>query len=124
MWTIGLGGMSATLLYLATYLVATAGVFAALAYLGHRWPTIGRAAAGRGRRREEIALVEDLDGLSGTEPASPPSRSPCFFFSLAGIPPLARLLGQALAGHGRARGRLDETGHVRQPAGLVRRRWQ
>ena len=32
------GGFSATLFYLATYAVATIGLFGGIAYLGHRWP--------------------------------------------------------------------------------------
>lgn len=92
MWTIGLGGMSATLLYLATYLVATAGVFAALAYLGHRWP---EWTSGSGPRppREEIAQVDDLDGLSGTNPVAAFSIA-VFLLSLAGIPPLPGFWGK------------------------------
>ena len=36
--TLGLGGMTAALFYLATYVVPTIGIFGAVAYIGHRWP--------------------------------------------------------------------------------------
>lgn len=92
MWTIGLGGMSATLLYLATYIVATVGVFAALTYLGHRWPEWN---SGNGPRppREEVASVDDLDGLSSTNPVAAFSIA-VFLLSLAGIPPLPGFWGK------------------------------
>jgi len=92
MWTIGLGGMSATLLYLATYVVATVGVFAAITYLGHRWP---EWTSGSGPRppREEIATVSDLDGLSATNPVAAFSIA-TFLLSLAGIPPLPGFWGK------------------------------
>jgi NADH-quinone oxidoreductase subunit N len=92
MWTIGLGGMSATLLYLATYVVATAGVFAALAYLGHRWPD-WNSGSGPRPPREEITAVDDLDGLSGTNPVAAFSIA-IFLLSLAGIPPLPGFWGK------------------------------
>jgi NADH-quinone oxidoreductase subunit N len=92
MWTIGLGGMSATLLYIATYVVATAGVFAALAYLGHVWP---EWSSGSGPRppREEITDVDDLNGLSSTNPVAACSIA-VFLLSLAGIPPLPGFWGK------------------------------
>jgi NADH-quinone oxidoreductase subunit N len=92
LWTIGLGGMSATLLYLATYAVATTGVFGAIAYLGHRWP---EWTSGSGPRppREEITTVDDLDGLSGTNPVAAFSIA-VFLLSLAGIPPLPGFWGK------------------------------
>jgi NADH-quinone oxidoreductase subunit N len=92
MWTIGLGGMSATLLYIATYVVATAGVFAALAYLGHVWP---EWSSGSGPRppREEITDVDDLNGLSSTNPVAAFSIA-LFLLSLAGIPPLPGFWGK------------------------------
>jgi NADH-quinone oxidoreductase subunit N len=68
-WLAGLGGATATLFYLATYALATIGIFAALAYLGHRWP---EWSTGSGPRppRQEITSVDDLDGLSGTNPVA------------------------------------------------------
>jgi NADH-quinone oxidoreductase subunit N len=92
MWTIGLGGMSATLLYIATYVLATAGVFAALAYLGHVWP---EWSSGSGPRppREEITDVDDLNGLSSTNPVAAFSIA-LFLLSLAGIPPLPGFWGK------------------------------
>lgn len=86
------GGLPATLFYLATYAVATIGVFGALAYLGHRWP---EWTAGGGPRppRHEIATVDDLDGLSGTNPVAAFAIA-VFLLSLAGIPPLPGFWGK------------------------------
>jgi NADH-quinone oxidoreductase subunit N len=91
-WTLGLGGFSAVLFYLATYAVATIGVFAALTYLGHRWP---EWTSGTGPRppREEISQVDDLDGLSSTNPVAAFAIS-LFLLSLAGIPPLPGFWGK------------------------------
>ena len=91
-WTTGLGGLSATLFYLATYALATIGVFAAVTYLGHRWP---EWHGGRGPKppREEIATVDDLDGLSGTNPVAAFAIA-VFLLSLAGIPPLPGFWGK------------------------------
>ena len=91
-WTLGLGGLSATLFYLATYALATAGIFAAITYLGHRWP---EWTAGSGPRppREEIATVDDLDGLSSTNPVAAFAIT-LFLLSLAGIPPLPGFWGK------------------------------
>jgi len=91
-WTLGLGGLSATLFYLATYTLATAGIFAAITYLGHRWP---EWTAGSGPRppREEIATVDDLDGLSSTNPVAAFAIA-LFLLSLAGIPPLPGFWGK------------------------------
>jgi NADH-quinone oxidoreductase subunit N len=91
-WTLGLGGLSATLFYLATYALATAGIFAAITYLGHRWP---EWTAGSGPRppREEIATVDDLDGLSSTNPVAAFAIA-LFLLSLAGIPPLPGFWGK------------------------------
>jgi len=91
-WTSGLGGSSATLFYLATYVLATAGVFAALTYLGHRWPEWS-ATAGSRPPREEISTVDDLNGLSGTNPVAACSIA-LFLLSLAGIPPLPGFWGK------------------------------
>jgi NADH-quinone oxidoreductase subunit N len=87
-----LDGMSAALFYLATYAVATIGLFGALAYLGHRWP---EWTSGSGPRppREEIALVDDLDGLSSTNPVAAFAIA-LFLLSLAGIPPLPGFWGK------------------------------
>jgi NADH-quinone oxidoreductase subunit N len=86
------GGLSATLFYLATYAIATIGVFGALTYLGHRWP---EWTSGSGPRppREEIATVDDLDGLSGTNPVAAFAIA-VFLLSLAGIPPLPGFWGK------------------------------
>ena len=91
-WTLGLGGASATLFYLSTYVLATVGIFAALTYLGHRWP---EWSSGSGPRplRQEITSVEDLDGLSGTNPVAACGIA-MFVLSLAGIPPLPGFWGK------------------------------
>ena len=91
-WTVGLGGLSATLFYLATYALATLGLFAAITYLGHRWP---EWTAGSGPRppREEIAAVDDLDGLASTNPVAAFAIA-LFLLSLAGIPPLPGFWGK------------------------------
>ncbi|MFM8709416.1 MAG: NADH-quinone oxidoreductase subunit N [Planctomycetia bacterium] len=91
-WTTGLGGLSATLFYLATYALATIGLFAAITYLGHRWP---EWTAGSGPRppREEITTVDDLDGLSSTNPVAAFAIA-LFLLSLAGIPPLPGFWGK------------------------------
>jgi len=87
-----LDGMSATLFYLATYAVATIGLFGGLAYLGHRWP---EWTSGSGPRPplDEIAMVDDLDGLSATNPVAAFAIA-LFLLSLAGIPPLPGFWGK------------------------------
>jgi NADH-quinone oxidoreductase subunit N len=91
-WLAGLGGATATLFYLATYSRATIGIFAAIAYLGHRWP---EWTSGSGPRppRHEITTVDDLDGLSGTNPVAAFAIA-VFLLSLAGIPPLPGFWGK------------------------------
>jgi len=91
-WLAGLGGATATLFYLVTYAFATVGIFAAIAYLGHRWP---EWSSGSGPRppRQEITSVEDLDGLSGTNPVAAFAIA-VFLLSLAGIPPLPGFWGK------------------------------
>ena len=91
-WVFGLGGMTATLFYLGTYALATIGVFGAIAYLGHRWP---EWTSGSGPRppREEIATVDDLDGLASTNPVAAFALA-VFLLSLAGIPPLPGFWGK------------------------------
>ena len=91
-WTLGLGGMSAALFYLATYVLPTIGIFGAVAYLGHRWPE-WTATSGPRPPREEITSVDDLDGLSGTNPVAAFAIA-LFTLSLAGIPPLPGFWGK------------------------------
>ncbi|NBT13677.1 MAG: NADH-quinone oxidoreductase subunit N [Planctomycetia bacterium] len=91
-WLAGLGGATATLFYLATYALATIGIFAAITYLGHRWPEWTTGSGPRPPRRE-IASVEDLDGLAGTNPVAAFSIA-VFLLSLAGIPPLPGFWGK------------------------------
>jgi len=74
-----LDGVAATLFYLAVYVLATTGAFAALAYLG------------RGER--QIDGVDELAGLGRTHPLAALALS-TFMFSLAGIPPLAGFWGK------------------------------
>jgi len=90
--SLGLGGLGATLFYLATYMLATIGIFAALTYLGHRWPE-WTSASGPRPPREEIATVDDLNGLSSTNPVAAFSIA-LFLLSLAGIPPLPGFWGK------------------------------
>jgi len=91
-WTLGMGGMSAALFYLATYVLPTIGIFGAVAYLGHRWPE-WTATSGPRPPREEITTVDDLDGLSGTNPVAAFAIA-LFTLSLAGIPPLPGFWGK------------------------------
>jgi NADH-quinone oxidoreductase subunit N len=72
-------GLAATLLYLAIYVVASIGTFAALIYLGR---------AGR-----QIDEVDELAGLSRTHRLTALAIA-AFMFSLAGIPPLAGFWGK------------------------------
>ncbi len=91
-WTLALGGMTATLFYLATYMLPTAGIFGAIAYLGHRWPE-WTATSGPRPPREEITSVGDLDGLASTNPVAAFAIA-LFVLSLAGIPPLPGFWGK------------------------------
>jgi NADH-quinone oxidoreductase subunit N len=91
-WLFAAGGIPATLFYLTTYALATIGLFGAITYLGHRWP---EWTSGSGPRppREEIAAVDDLDGLSATNPVAAFAIA-VFLLSLAGIPPLPGFWGK------------------------------
>ncbi len=84
-------GGGATLFYLATYAVATIGIFAALTYIGHRWPEWSATCARP--PREEANTVADLEGLSGTNPVIAFTIAVCLL-SLAGIPPLPGFWGK------------------------------
>ena len=72
--------------------MATIGIFAALTYLGHRWPE-WTSASGPRPPREEIATIDDLNGLSSTNPVAAFSIA-LFLLSLAGIPPLPGFWGK------------------------------
>lgn len=72
-------GIGATLFYVGVYSAATAGTFAALAYLG------GKA--------KQIDTVDDLAGVGRSQPAVALCLA-IFMFSLAGIPPLAGFWGK------------------------------
>jgi len=91
-WAFGMGGMTAALFYVATYALPTIGLFGALAYLGHRWP---EWTSGGGPRppREEIATIDDLDGLAATNPVAAFAIA-LFLLSLAGLPPLPGFWGK------------------------------
>lgn len=73
------GGIAATLVYLTVYVLATLGVFAALAYLSDE---------GRDARR-----VAELAGLARGRPWAAGVLAVCLF-SLAGLPPLAGFWGK------------------------------
>lgn len=72
-------GVAAMLFYLLVYVVATAGTFAALTYLG--------------RRDADVEGVDELAGLSKSQPLIALVLA-VFMFSLAGIPPLAGFWGK------------------------------
>lgn len=73
------GGVNSSLLYLFTYCIATAGLFAVLIYL---------ARPGR-----QVDHVDELTGLGKTHPWTAIAAS-LFLFSLAGIPPLPGFWGK------------------------------
>ena len=91
-WVFALGGMTASIFYLAAYAVATIGLFGAVAYLGHRWPEWSSSSGPR-PPREEITTVADLDGLASTNPVAAFAIA-VFLLSLAGIPPLPGFWGK------------------------------
>jgi NADH-quinone oxidoreductase subunit N len=72
-------GIGATIFYLLVYSAATAGAFAAITYLG-------------GAKRQ-VDTVEDLAGLSQTNPITAAAVAICMF-SLTGLPPLAGFWGK------------------------------
>lgn len=74
-------GAAAALFYLTVYAVATAGAFAALAYLK--------------RPHKEIDGVEELAGAGRSAPLAALTLA-LFMFSLAGIPPLAGFWGKLM----------------------------
>jgi NADH-quinone oxidoreductase subunit N len=73
-------------------MIPTAGLFGAVAYLGHRWPE-WTATSGPRPPREEITTVDDLDGLASTNPVAAFAIA-LFVLSLAGIPPLPGFWGK------------------------------
>ena len=75
----GFGGMAGTVFYLAVYVPATLGVFAA-------WTALSGSGS-------EIRTLEDLNGLGHRRPVLA-ALSAVFLFSLAGIPPLAGFWGK------------------------------
>ena len=87
-----LDGLGSTLFYLATYALATVGLFGGLIYLGHRWPEWSTSSNKR-PRLEEIETVGDLNGLSTTNPVAAFCLA-TFLLSLAGIPPLPGFWGK------------------------------
>jgi NADH-quinone oxidoreductase subunit N len=89
---LALNGLGSTLFYLATYVVATIGFFGGLTYLGHRWPEWS-TSSDKQPQLEEIKTVDDLNGLSSTNPVAAFCLA-TFLLSLAGIPPLAGFWGK------------------------------
>jgi len=89
---LALNGLGSTLFYLATYVVATIGFFGGLTYLGHRWPEWS-TSSNKQPQLEEIKTVDDLNGLSSTNPVAAFCLA-TFLLSLAGIPPLAGFWGK------------------------------
>jgi NADH-quinone oxidoreductase subunit N len=77
--TVGVAGLSATLLYVVVYAAASLGTFAALVYLG--------------RSDRQIDTVDELGGLSRTYRGAALMIA-IFMFSLAGLPPLAGFWGK------------------------------
>jgi NADH-quinone oxidoreductase subunit N len=75
----GINGLGASLFYLAVYMFATLGAFAALVYLG------------RGER--QVDSLDELAGLNRSHPVVAIMMA-VFMFSLAGIPPLAGFWGK------------------------------
>jgi NADH-quinone oxidoreductase subunit N len=76
---ISVDGIAALLFYLAVYVIATTGTFAALVYLG--------------QPDRQIDGVDELAGLGRTHPWAGLAMA-VFMFSLAGIPPLAGFWGK------------------------------
>jgi NADH-quinone oxidoreductase subunit N len=72
-------GIGAALFYVGVYSVATAGTFAALAYLGGK--------------TKQIDTVDDLAGIARSQPAVALCVA-IFMFSLTGLPPLAGFWGK------------------------------
>jgi NADH-quinone oxidoreductase subunit N len=72
-------GVGSTIFYLMVYTLATAGAFAAITYLGSA--------------RKQVDTVEDLAGLSQTNPRAAVAIAVCMF-SLTGLPPLAGFWGK------------------------------
>jgi NADH-quinone oxidoreductase subunit N len=73
------GGVTAMLLYVLVYALATMGAFASLAYLGSA--------------RREVNEVDELAGLGQSQPVIAGALAVCLF-SLAGLPPLAGFWGK------------------------------
>ena len=73
-------GSESILFYLAAYALMTLGVFGVILALS--------------TRERPVETVDDLAGLARTQPAAALAMALCLF-SLAGIPPAGRLLGQA-----------------------------
>jgi NADH-quinone oxidoreductase subunit N len=101
--TEGLNGLGTSLFYLAVYMFATLGAFAALVYLS------------RGDR--QISTLADLAGLNRIHPVVAIIIA-VFMFSLTGIPPMAGFWGKFVLLFGALT--LDESA---APAGVVLRPW-
>jgi NADH-quinone oxidoreductase subunit N len=101
--TEGLNGLGTSLFYLAVYMVATLGAFAALVYLS------------RGDR--QVSTLADLAGLNRIHPIVAIVIA-VFMFSLTGVPPMAGFWGKFVLLFGALA--LDES---TAPAGVVLRPW-
>jgi NADH-quinone oxidoreductase subunit N len=77
--TLAFGGVASTTFYLCVYTLATAGFFAALAYLSEE--------------ERQLDSVDQLAGLVNSHPVIAAAIA-VFMFSLAGIPPLAGFWGK------------------------------
>ena len=75
----GVDGLGAAMFYLAVYIFATLGAFAALVYLSHS--------------QRQIDTLDDIAGLNRTHPMVALVVA-LFMFSLAGVPPLAGFWGK------------------------------
>ncbi|MCA9153401.1 MAG: NADH-quinone oxidoreductase subunit N [Pirellulaceae bacterium] len=73
------GGVAAMYLYLLVYVVASAGIFAALSFLSSE--------------DREVNTLDDISGVASRHPAIAGAVA-LFMFSLAGIPPLAGFWGK------------------------------
>ncbi|HZZ30061.1 MAG TPA: NADH-quinone oxidoreductase subunit N [Pirellulales bacterium] len=77
--TAGLNGLGAAMFYLAVYMIATLGAFAALVYLS--------------RERKQVNSLDDIAGLNRTHPVVALAMV-VFMFSLAGVPLFAGFWGK------------------------------
>ncbi len=99
----GLNGLGTSLFYLAVYMFATLGAFAALVYLSHG--------------RQQISTLTDIAGLNRVHPVIAIVIA-VFMFSLTGVPPMAGFFGKFALLFGALT--IDESA---APAGVTVRPW-